>query len=86
MNARRGGVLETDEEAPVTRAEQLHDQAQFLRSLAKASRISSKRDQLLRAAEQCEVLAESFGHARSERPEPAATDGEPYLRMPARTH
>jgi len=72
--------------APVTRAEQLHDQAQFLRSLAKASRISSKRDQLLRAAEQCDILAESFGHARLERPEPAATDGEPYLRMPARTH
>ena len=86
MNARRGGVLKIDEEAPVTRAEQLHDQAQFLRSLAKASRISSKRDQLLRAAEQCDILAESFGHARAEKPEPASAGGEPYLKIPSRTH
>jgi hypothetical protein len=70
----------------VNRAEQLHDQAEFLRSLAKASRISSKRHQLLRAAEQCDILAESFAHARAEKPEPAATAGEPYLKIPARTH
>ena len=70
----------------MNRAEQLHDQAEFLRSLAKASRISSKRDQLLRAAEQCDILAESFGHARSEKPEPAAAAGEPYFKIPTRTH
>jgi len=70
----------------VNRADQLHDQAEFLRSLAKASRISSKRDQLLRAAEQCDILAESFGRARAARPEFAASEGEPYLKIPARTH
>lgn len=71
----------------MNRAEQLHDQAEFLRSLAKASRISSKRDQLLRAAEQCEALADTFGNARAKRPEPAPLGvGEPYLRIPARTH
>ena len=70
----------------MNRAEQLHDQAEFLRSLAKASRISNKRDQLLRAAEQCDILAESFGHARAEKPEPAAAAGEPYFKIPTRTH
>lgn len=71
----------------MTRADQLHDQAEFLRSLAKLSRISSKRDQLLRAAEQCDVLAASFGHVRAEKPEPTfGSIGEPYLRMPARAH
>jgi|GEM_PF-2872517 hypothetical protein len=71
----------------MTRAEQLQDQAQFLRSLARSSSISSKRDQLLRAAEQCEALADTFGHGRASRPEsePAAP-GEPYLRIPARAH
>ena len=70
----------------MNRAEQLHDQAEFLRSLAKASRISNKRDQLLRAAEQCDILAQSFGHARAEKPEPAAAAGEPYFKIPTRTH
>ena len=70
----------------MNRAEQLHDQAEFLRSLAKASRISSKRDQLLRAAEQCDILAESFGHPRAEKLEAAAAEGEPYFKIPSRTH
>jgi len=71
----------------MTRAEQLHDQAEFLRSLAGSSSISSKRDQLLRAAEQCEALADTFGQPRAKRPEPAPLGvGEPYLRLPARRH
>ena len=71
----------------MNRAEQLHDQAEFLRSLAKSSGISSKREQLLRAAEQCEALADTFGQSRAGRIEPAPLGvGEPYLRMPARTH
>ena len=71
----------------MTRAEQLHDQAEFLRTLAKASRISSKREQLLRAAEQCELLADTFGHAPPERIEPAPLGvAEPYLRVPGRAH
>jgi hypothetical protein len=71
----------------VNRAEQLHDQAEFLRSLAKSSSISSKREQLLKAAEQCEVLADTFGQARTSRIEPAPLGvGEPYLRMPSRAH
>jgi hypothetical protein len=71
----------------LNRAEQLHDQAEFLRSLAKSSSISSKRDQLLRAAEQCELLADTFGEARTRRTEPAPLGvGEPYLRIPSRAH
>lgn len=71
----------------MTRAEQLHDQAEFLRSLAGSSGISSKREQLLRAAEQCEALADTFGHPRAKRPEPAPLGvAEPYLRIPAHTH
>jgi hypothetical protein len=71
----------------MTRAEQLHDQAEFLRSLAGSSSISCKRDQLLRAAEQCEALADTFGQPRAKRPEPAPLGvGEPYLRLPARRH
>ena len=75
----------------MNRAEQLHDQAEFLRSLARSSSISSKRDQLLRAAEQCELLADSFGEARPRRNEPRIDPaplgvGEPYLRIPSRAH
>ena len=71
----------------MTRAEQLHDQAEFLRSLAKSTGISSKRDQLLRAAEHCEALADSFAPGRMKRPEPTSLGiGEPYLRMPLREH
>ena len=69
------------------RAEQLHDQAEFLRSLAMSSRTSGKRDQLLRAAEQCEALAASFGHRRAQKPAPAAVEvDEPYLRIPGARH
>ena len=71
----------------MNRAEQLHDQAEFLRSLAKSSSISSKREQLLKAAEQCEMLADTFGPARSRRIEPAPLGvGEPYLRIPSLAH
>ena len=71
----------------MNRAEQLHDQAEFLRSLAKSSSISSKREQLLKAAEQCELLADTFGQTRGPRIEPAPLGvGEPYLRIPSRTH
>ena len=75
----------------MNRAEQLHDQAEFLRSLAKSSSISNKRDQLLRAAEQCELLADTFGEGRARRDAPrdeqAQTGvGEPYLRVPSRAH
>lgn len=79
----------------MNRAEQLHDQAEFLRSLARSSSISSKRDQLLRAAEQCDLLADTFGEGRARRDgqgheaptEPAAPSvGEPYLRIPGRKH
>lgn len=75
----------------MNRAEQLHDQAEFLRSLAKSSSISSKRDQLLRAAEQCELLADTFGEGRARRNVPRTDQapvgvGEPYLRMPDRKH
>lgn len=71
----------------MNRADQLHDQAEFLRSLAKASSISSKRDQLLRAAEQCDALAAAFGQGRAAKPEPSSVAlGEPYLRMPVRAH
>ena len=71
----------------MNKAEQLHDQAEFLRSLAMSSRTSGKRAQLLRAAEQCEALAASFGHVRPDKPAPAAAGtGEPYLRIPARPH
>jgi hypothetical protein len=71
----------------MTRVEQLHDQAEFLRSLAASASISSKREQLLRAAEQCEVLADTFGQPRVKRPAPAALGvGEPYLRLPTRRH
>jgi hypothetical protein len=71
----------------MTRAEQLHDQAEFLRSLAGSSNISSKRDQLLRAAEQCEALADTFGQPRAKHPEPAPLGvGEPYLRFPTGRH
>ncbi len=71
----------------MTRAEQLHDQAEFLRSLANSSSISSKREQLLKAAEQCDMLADTFGETRTRRsePEPVATR-EPYLRIPRRAH
>ncbi len=71
----------------MNRAEQLHDQAEFLRSLAKSSSISSKREQLLKAAEQCELLADTFGQPRAARIEPAPLGvGEPYLRIPGRAH
>jgi hypothetical protein len=71
----------------MTRAEQLHDQAQFLRSLAASASISYKREQLLRAAEQCEALADTFGQRHTRRPEPAPLGvGEPYFRMPRRKH
>ncbi|MGH7124778.1 MAG: hypothetical protein ACREFI_10425 [Stellaceae bacterium] len=71
----------------MNRAEQLHDQAEFLRSLAAASSIASKREQLLRAAEQCELLADTFGQPRPRPIEPAPLDGaEPYLRIPGRAH
>jgi hypothetical protein len=73
----------------LNRAEQLHDQAEFLRSLAMSSRTSGKRNQLLKAAEQCEALAASLGHHRAEKPTPAparAEVGEPYLRMPGARH
>jgi len=71
----------------VNRAEQLHDQAEFLRSLAKSSSISSKRDQLLRAAEQCDALAAASGQGRAPKPKPSSVAlGEPYLRVPARAH
>ena len=71
----------------MNRAEQLHDQAEFLRSLAKSSSISSKREQLLKAAEQCELLAENFGQARAPRVDPAPLGvGEPYLRIPSLAH
>lgn len=90
MNAREGKVRKC-EETPLNRAEQLHDQAEFLRSLARSSSISSKRDQLLRAAEQCDLLADTFGEGRARRSEPRAEPaplgvGEPYLRVPARKH
>lgn len=71
------------------RAEQLHDQAEFLRSLAMSSRTSGKRDQLLRAAEQCEALAASLGHHRAGKPAPAPAAvevDEPYLRIPGARH
>ena len=71
----------------MNRAEQLHDQAEFLRSLAKSSGTPSKREQLMRAAEQCDRLAETFGESRPRRIEPAPLGvGEPYLRIPSRTH
>ena len=71
----------------MTRAEQLQDQAEFLRSLAKSTGISSKREQLLRAAEQCEMLADTFGQKRVRRVEPAPLGvGEPYLRIPSLAH
>ena len=71
----------------MTRAEQLHDQAEFLRSLAASSGISSKREQLLRAAEQCDMLADTFGQSRAPDVEPAASSvREPYLRIPRRAH
>jgi hypothetical protein len=75
----------------MTRAEQLQDQAEFLRSLAASSSISSKRDQLLRAAEHCEALADSLGGRRTRRNEPRIEPappgvGAPYLRMPRRRH
>jgi hypothetical protein len=71
----------------LNRAEQLHDQAEFLRSLAKSSSISSKRDQLLKAAEQCEVLADTFGQPRTRHIAPAPLGvAEPYLRIPGRAH
>ena len=89
MNAREGAARD-EEEAPLNRAAQLHDQAEFLRSLAKSSSISSKREQLLRAAEQCDLLADTFGEGRARNEpgiEPAPLGvGEPYLRIPARKH
>jgi hypothetical protein len=90
MNATEGRAR-TSEEAPLNRAEQLHDQAEFLRSLAKAARASSKREQLLRAAEQCERLADTFGRAHTRRAEPRPSPeplgvSEPYFRMPTRKH
>jgi hypothetical protein len=70
----------------LTRAEQLHDQAEFLRSLANSSSISAKREQLLKAAEQCDMLADTFG-PRTKHVEPAPLGvREPYLRMPHRAH
>ena len=86
MNARQAGGDQT-REAPLTRAEQLHDQAEFLRSLAKSVGMSSKREQLLRAAEQCDMLADTFGQSRTRQaePEPQGTH-EPYLRVPGRAH
>jgi hypothetical protein len=82
-----GVATQRREEAPVTRAEQLHDQAEFLRSLAESSRISSKREQLLRAAEHCEVLVASLEPTRTRKSDPATADlGEPYLTVPARRH
>jgi hypothetical protein len=71
----------------MTRAEQLHDQAEFLRSLAASSSISSKREQLLRAAEQCDMLADTFGQSRTRDVEPPVRDvREPYLRIPGLKH
>jgi hypothetical protein len=71
----------------LTRAEQLHDQAEFLRSLANSASISNKREQLLKAAEQCDMLADTFGPSRAGRVDPAPRDvREPYLRIPGLAH
>ena len=65
----------------MTRIAQLQDQAEFLRSLADTFGISLKREQLLKAAQQCEALAASMDFSRTEKTRPHAPIGEPYLSM-----
>ncbi len=63
----------------MTRIAQLRDQAEFLRTIANTSRISAKREQLLKAAQHCEALAASIEQTRIEKARVHAPRGEPYL-------
>ena len=65
----------------MTRIAQLQDQAEFLRSLADTFGISLKREQLLKAARQCEALAASMDFSRTEKMRMHAPIGQPYLSM-----
>jgi hypothetical protein len=68
----------------MNRIAQLQDQAEFLRSLADTFGISLKREQLLKAAAQCEALAASMDFSRTEKTRMHAPIGEPYLSFGAR--